>query len=134
MKIDGPQDPVKKKADYVHGHDFFVGQHVSLIGNQFFIYDADEFTRQYFRDVLGVDLAEKQDVQLPDRAVPRAVTPPYSGYGSWDDSMSSVLHLIPKPPRKDFNKLFHNDGKVLRFTARFAHPSPEDVDRLFVIN
>merc|ERR1712118_193043 len=22
--------------------------------------------------------------------------PPYTGYGSWDDSMSSVLHLIPK--------------------------------------
>ena len=31
----------------------------------------------------------------------RAKTPPYTGYGSWDDSMGSVTHLIPKQPKKD---------------------------------
>lgn len=31
----------------------------------------------------------------------RAKTPPYTGYGSWDDSMGSVTHLIPKLPKKD---------------------------------
>ena len=30
----------------------------------------------------------------------RAKTPPYTGYGSWDDSMGSVTHLIPKLPKK----------------------------------
>jgi len=133
VKLDGPQAQVRKPEEFVHGHDFRVGEAVELIGYNFFIYDADEFTRQYFADVLGSDLEPPVDVQLPDRAVPRAVTPPYTGYGSWDDSMSSVLHLIPKPPKKDFNKLFHNEGKVLRFTARFAKPSPEDKDRLFVV-
>lgn len=131
---DGPQTQVRKKGEFVHGHDLYVGQYVSLIGNQFFIYDADDFTRQYFSDVLGHELEPKQDVQLADRAVPRAVTPPYNGYGSWDDSMSSVMHLIPKPPPKDNAKLFENEGKVLRFTARFVNPKAEDVDRLFVIN
>merc|ERR1712176_831636 len=134
VTVDGPQTQARKKAEYVHGHDLYVGQHVPLLGYNFFIYDADTFTRQYFRDVIGHELEPKQDVQLPDRAVPRAVTPPYNGYGSWDDSMSSVMHLIPKPPKKDFNKLFHNDGKILRFTARFTDPKPEDVDRLFVVN
>eukprot|EP00929_Paragymnodinium_shiwhaense_P075599 TRINITY_DN3866_c0_g4_i1.p1 TRINITY_DN3866_c0_g4~~TRINITY_DN3866_c0_g4_i1.p1 ORF type:complete len:745 (+),score=213.71 TRINITY_DN3866_c0_g4_i1:102-2336(+) len=133
VKLDGPQAQVRKPEEFVHGHDFRVGENCELLGYQFFIYDADEFTRQYFSDVLGADLDERVDVQLPDRAVPRAQTPPYTGYGSWDDSMSSVLHLIPKPPKKDFNKLFHNDGKVLRFTARFANPGPEDKDRLFVV-
>jgi hypothetical protein len=66
--------------------------------------------------------------------VPRAATPPYNGFGSWDDSMSSVIHLIPKAPQKDFKKLFDNEGKILRFTARFANPKPEDVSRLFVFN
>ena len=34
-------------------------------------------------------------------ALCRAKTPPYTGYGSWDDSMGSVTHLIPKQPKKD---------------------------------
>eukprot|EP00928_Gymnodinium_smaydae_P024383 TRINITY_DN1973_c0_g4_i1.p1 TRINITY_DN1973_c0_g4~~TRINITY_DN1973_c0_g4_i1.p1 ORF type:complete len:749 (+),score=176.38 TRINITY_DN1973_c0_g4_i1:99-2345(+) len=132
--LDGPQSQPRKKAEYVHGHDLYVGQHVTLSGYNFFIYDADEFTRQYFRDVLSRELEPPKEVQLPDRAVPRAKTPPYTGYGSWDDSMGSVLHLIPKPPKKDYNKLFYHEGKIMRFTARFAKPKPEDVDRLFVIN
>merc|ERR1719169_309929 len=48
--------------------------------------------------------------------------------------MTSVLNLIPKQPKKDFNKLFKNDGKIIRFTARFAKPKPEDAERLFVVN
>lgn len=135
-KVDvlGPQAQKKKKEEFVHGHEFNVGQMVTLSGNDFFIYDADEFTRAYFYDELGIQLDEKVDVQLPERAVPRASTPPYNGYGSWDDSMSSVIHLIPKAPKKDFKKLYDNEGKILRFTARFANPKPEDVNRLFVFN
>jgi len=41
---------------------------------------------------------------------------------------------MPKPPRKDFVKLYGNDGKVLRFTAQLAEAKPEDGDRLFVVN
>jgi len=133
--VDGPQAQPRKKSEYVHGHDFAVGMNVTLLGNyHFYIYDADEFTRQYFREELGTALADKMPVQLPERAVPRAETPPYTGYGSWDDSMASVTHLIPKPPQKDFNKLFVHDGKILRFKAKFSDPKPEDVDRVFVIS
>lgn len=48
--------------------------------------------------------------------------------------MSSVLHLIPKVPKKDFHKLFNNDGKILRFTGKYVDPKPEDVSRRFVFN
>merc|ERR1719146_298762 len=48
--------------------------------------------------------------------------------------MGSVLNLIPKMPQKDFIKLFKNEGKVIRFTARFKDPKPEDAERLFVVN
>merc|ERR1719265_3059621 len=85
-------------------------------------------------DVLAQELEAKMDVRLPERAVPRPPTPPYTGYGSWDDSMSSVLHLIPKVPKKDFHKLYNNDGKILRFTGKFTSPKPEDVERRFVFN
>jgi len=134
ISVAGPQSQPKKKHEFVHGADFYVGQMLTLNGTKFMIYDADDFTRQYFKEALGQELAPKMDVSLPDRAVPRASTPPYKGFGSWGDSMASVMHLIPKAPRKDFNKLYHHDGKILRFTARFVNPKPEDVDRIFVVN
>jgi hypothetical protein len=134
VELRGPQSQPLKKEQFVHGHELYVGQMVTLSGNQFFIYDADPFTRLYFEQELGMKLDEKCDVQLPERAVPRAATPPYTGYGTWDDSMGSVIHLIPKQPKKDFVKLFNHEGKILRFTARFADPKPEDANRLFVFN
>merc|ERR1719162_987565 len=48
--------------------------------------------------------------------------------------MASVMHLVPKQPKKDFNKLYYNDGKVLRFTAQYKDARPEDMERLFVMN
>ena len=43
-------------------------------------------------------------------------------YGSWDDSMASVINLIPKVPRRDFHKIMYNDKKKLGFTAMSCDP------------
>jgi len=130
----GPLAQCKKKEDQWQIQDLAVGESVEMLGFHFHIYDADPFTRQYFTEELGMELGPAEDVRLPERAVNRPKTPPYTGYGSWDDSMGSVHALMPKPPRKDFVKLFGNDGKVLRFTAQLAEAKPEDSDRLFVVN
>jgi len=134
VKALGPQDQLPNPDSYVKIDDLYVGAEVTLLDSKFFIYDADDFTRMYYKDVKGQELEGKMDVRLPERAVPRPPTPPYTGYGSWDDSMSSVLHLIPKVPKKDFHKLYNNDGKILRFTGKFVNPKPEDVERRFVFN
>jgi len=134
VKALGPQDQIPKTGDLIQIKDLYVGAEVELLKSTFYIYDADDFTRQYYKEVMGSELETKVDVRLPERAVPRPPTPPYTGYGSWDDSMSSVLHLIPKVPKKDFHKLYNNDGKILRFTGKFINPKPEDVDRRFVFN
>uniref|UniRef100_A0A7S4RM39 Calmodulin n=1 Tax=Alexandrium monilatum TaxID=311494 RepID=A0A7S4RM39_9DINO len=134
-RVHGPQSAPRKKSEFVHGHDFAVGMNVTLLGNyHFFIYDADEFTRAYFREEIGMPLDPRISVEMPERAVPRAATPPYTGYGSWDDSMASVTHLIPKAPQKDFKKMYNHDGKILRFKARFVNPKEEDTDRVFVLS
>merc|ERR1719183_2637800 len=127
--VNGPFDPPMTSEHFISSSDLSVGVRISLAGHLFFIYDADAFTRDYYKTEMGTELAPKLDVMLPEDEAPRAPTPPYTGYGSWDDSMSSVLHLVPKVPRKDFVKLFNNDGKILRFTAKFVDPKPEDVDR-----
>lgn len=134
VDLRGPLVPLPHKDAYIHIRDFSVGRNHELMGQQFYIYDADEFTRQYFQQELGMRLADTKDVQLPERAVPKPATPPYNGFGSWDDSMSSVTNLIPKAPRKDYQKLFDHDGKILRFTAQLVNPKPEDAERLFVVN
>jgi hypothetical protein len=133
-QLRGPMDQCLKKSEYIGVRDFSVGSSINLQGNDFFIYDADEFTRGYFGEELNMALGQRCDVQLPERTVPRPPTPPYTGFGSWDDSMTSVLSLLPKQPKKDFVKLFKNSCKILRFTSRFADPKPEDAERLFVVN
>merc|ERR550537_1671694 len=130
----GPADPIIPAEEYVKIEDFYVGARMSLLNRDFFVYDADDFTRAFFERQLGSPLRPKIDVRLPEREVPRPPTPDYTGYGSWDDSMASVLNLVPKVPRRDFHKLMYNDKKVLRFTAKFDVPKEEDINRRFVIS
>jgi Ca2+-binding EF-hand superfamily protein len=130
----GPTQPVPDASEFVRIEDLFVGTRVTLLNREFFVYDADEYTRRYFAAEQGMVLADKIDVRLPEREVPRPTTPEYTGYGSWDDSMASVINLIPKAPRKDFHKLMYNGNKILRFSAKFANAKPEDVLRRFVFN
>lgn len=35
--------------------------------------------------------------------------PPYTGFGSEEDSLCSCQGLLPKPPQKDFKKLMEKD-------------------------
>jgi len=133
-EVRGPLDRHLKKDEMVSLDDFEIGASPELLGQRFFIYDADDFTRQYFAMELKRPLGEPQDVRLPERTVPRPQTPPYTGYGSWDDSMGSVHAIMPKPPKKDFVKLFTNEGKILRFTAQLYGAKQEDIDRLFIFN
>lgn len=115
----------------MHAYELCVGETVALSGNQFTIYDADDFTRLHFAE-MGQTLAAKVDTGLPEYTVPRAATPPYTGYGSQADSMASVVNLIPRRPKKDVVKLFSNEGKTFRFTARFA--SGQEERRVFIFN
>merc|ERR1711937_600710 len=86
----------------------------------------------WYKNIVGVELGQRIDVRLPERELPRPSTPPYTGYGSWDDSMASVINLIPKVPRRDFHKIMYNDKKKLGFTAMFNAPREEDVNRRFI--
>mmetsp|Transcript_51395 Transcript_51395/g.135560 ORF Transcript_51395/g.135560 Transcript_51395/m.135560 type:complete len:755 (-) Transcript_51395:188-2452(-) len=133
-EVRGPADAVGTSDEYFNVNDFFVGQRLQLVGHDFFVYDCDQFTRAFFREHLGQELIDKIDVRLPDQQPDRPPTPPYTGFGTWDDSMGSVLSLVPKVPKKDFHKMMTQDGKILRFTAKFVDAKPEDAQRRFVIN
>lgn len=60
--------------------------------------------------------------------------PPYNGYGTEEDSLGSVYYLLPKPPKKDLNKMFKSDQNILRYEARLISKNREDNDQKFIIS
>jgi hypothetical protein len=130
-KLRGPYDPDLPGPVWA-AEDLYVGLQCNMLSTNFLIYDADPWTREYYRKWSGIELKPQIDVKLPERSIPRPTTPPYTGYGSWDDSMASVINLIPKVPRRDFHKIMYNDKKKLGFTAMMNNAREEDKNRRFI--
>lgn len=59
---------------------------------------------------------------------------PWNGYGSPEDSLGSVLHIVPRRPRYDAKKRLIFELKVLKFGAVMDSTRPEDQGREFTIS
>merc|ERR1712159_79293 len=119
-------------AGYVNVDDLKIGESLTVYSKELLLYAADAFTTSWFKENKGVDLVP-MDVDDPPPPEPMMEVPPHNGYGDPEDSLQNVLHLIAKPPKKDFHKFMDNDRKILRFQARFVTDAPEDVHRDFII-
>ena len=116
--------------------DFGIGKSIKVLGVEFFIHACDEFTRDYYQKVHGVELVDVPFVYEEKWERPKMPVPPHTGWaaiGSEEDSLNSMQHLVPKPPKKDMKKLMDKDGVILRFLARFETEAEEDTGRQFVI-
>jgi hypothetical protein len=120
--------------DYYEDSDLHIGCEVDIFGRIFFLYDADDFTKDFLDKKYGPHDWTPIDVDeaFAQKKIPHVV-PPYNGWGDEADSLGYVYSLHPKPPRKDIVKLIANDGMILRFSAKFKYPQPQDVRREFVI-
>lgn len=121
-------------SNYVRARDLIVGGTVDVFGRTLQLLATDKFTTAWYQHNLGITQpssvrgeasAAEGKAELP--------VPPYTGFGTDEDSLASYYHLVPKAPRKDFNKFMKNDRKVLRFSARLANACPEDRHRSFII-
>eukprot|EP00921_Rhytidocystis_pertsovi_P016000 GHVQ01025307.1.p1 GENE.GHVQ01025307.1~~GHVQ01025307.1.p1 ORF type:complete len:786 (-),score=103.06 GHVQ01025307.1:159-2516(-) len=131
--VRGPTDRQLKAEEYFGVKDFSVGESVKMLNTEFVIYDADTFTRKYFSEQLGITLQPAIDVTVKTPEWPIASTPPPTGYGTEEDSLASVKHLIPKAPKINVKKMTETERQQLRYTAVFSKPRPEDEDREFSI-
>ncbi|KAJ8322048.1 hypothetical protein KUTeg_000519 [Tegillarca granosa] len=112
--------------EYLTPKDFKVGEHVSIYGRRFLVYDCDNFTKAFFYHNFGMTEFPSVDVEQRLRDLPKMEIPPYNNFGSMEDSLQSCLSLIPQPPKKDFIKMLENDHK--------DSVRPEDNGRRFIIS
>lgn len=106
--------------------------YVTVYGRKFVLYKCDEFTRQFYKQYLGIDQVDYEITPPPVETVELSF-PPHTGFGAEKDSLASCLHLRPKPPPKDLVKLMTLSGKIFRFLCSCTTGIPEDVDRRFLI-
>ncbi|KAM4693662.1 EF-hand domain-containing protein 1 [Discoglossus pictus] len=114
--------------------DFEVGKHITILGRRFFLYDCDAYTRDFYRDNLGITDFRPIDVSKKTEKEPPKDFPPYNGYGLLEDSIQNCLSLIPKPPKKDVIKMLENDHKILRYAVVLDSMHPEDRGRHFILS
>jgi hypothetical protein len=121
-----PASPLLKPSDIE------VGKSIPVYGREFFIYDADDSTKEFYEQYLGIHL-EPVVVPEPEKVHLQLLYPPHNGFGGDEDSLGSCLQLRPKPPRKDLVKMMTNDGKIMRFEGIPQNNVPEDMHRKFII-
>ncbi|RKP19622.1 hypothetical protein ROZALSC1DRAFT_19349 [Rozella allomycis CSF55] len=116
--------------------DLKIGTLLNVLGRQMLLYKCDDYTREYYIQNLGYKDIEMKEIKFNDGNVVKEYEreiPPYNGFGTLEDSLGSVKHLVLKPPKKDFVKMLENEHKVLRFVALMESTHKEDYNRKFII-
>uniref|UniRef100_A0A3Q3FMN1 EF-hand domain (C-terminal) containing 2 n=1 Tax=Kryptolebias marmoratus TaxID=37003 RepID=A0A3Q3FMN1_KRYMA len=120
--------------EFYKDSDLLVGGELNVWGRRMIITDCDEFTKLYYHTTYGIeDFTPVQYKDPPPPMQPKLV-PPYNGFGSEEDSLSSCQGLVLKPPQKDFHKFMEKDSNVLNFRAKMLTNDPVDRERVFIIS
>merc|ERR1711959_115697 len=123
------------RKEFYTAADMTLGGTVTVFGRDLLVCDCDDFTKQFMEENFhheydGRTISLEEERPEP----PRREIPPYTGYGSEEDSLGSFYSLVPKPPHQNWAKYFENDKKILRFVAQLDTNAPEDRERLFIIS
>ncbi|XP_012923524.1 EF-hand domain-containing family member C2 isoform X1 [Heterocephalus glaber] len=115
--------------------DLFLGATINVWGRKVVLCDCDEFTKSYYKTKYGIE--NFTSISYKPRPPPKIERkfPPYTGFGSEEDSLRSCLSLKPVPYQK-FSKedSYGNIGNILRFFARLITAKCADADRKFIIS
>ncbi|XP_053351747.1 EF-hand domain-containing family member C2 isoform X1 [Clarias gariepinus] len=125
--------------EFYTDRDLTLGGVINVWGRRVIICDCDNFTKEYYRSKYSV--VDFTPVKFKESPPAKAAVPfpPYTGFGSEEDSLCSCQGLLPKPPQKDFKKLMEKDRQgmvshVLRFVGKMLTDDPADKERTFIIS
>lgn len=121
-------------TEYYQPKDFQVGETIFVLGRDMLIYDCDKFTRDYFRNALGIEQKPLLDIFDSKASHPEPQVPPHDGLGSLEDSLQNTLTFMPKKPKKDVIRQLVNANKYLRYEMVMDAVHPEDTIRKFVLS
>ena len=122
-----------RTEEYYQPADLSIGSRVHIFGRECLIYDCDDFTREWFKEVLSLPMNPIALKKGRPNILYQPV-PPYNGYGTAEDSLGSVYSLQPKPPKIDMKKMFKQDMHVLRFESKLISTEPDDEARRFIVS
>ncbi|XP_075376212.1 EF-hand domain-containing family member C2 isoform X3 [Mycteria americana] len=125
--------------EFYRDSDLKIGAIINVWGRKVMLCDCDEFTKEYYRTKYGIEDFTPVPYKAPPPPKTEKKFPPYTGFGSEEDSLCSCMGLLPKPPQKDFKKFMEKDrsgmeSNILRFLAKLITDSPIDKDRKFIIS
>ena len=122
-----------KKDEFYAPEDFVLGNNVKIFGRECLIFDCNDATKKWYKETLNIDMIPVQLAKVKP-LLKYQETPPYLGYGTEEDSLTSVKSLLPKPPKKDVQKIFKNDLHILRYEAKLVSSNPDDESRKFILS
>ena len=123
-----PKSLDDEAAGFYHWSDLDIGTLIDVYGRRIQIVDADEFTREWMENE-GIPLTAP--LQPPEDEAPKfeRILPPYTGYGSEEDSLTSCVgSLVQTAPKK-----LPGTDRTLRYLGRLKSAQPEDEGREFVL-
>uniref|UniRef100_A0A061RIM0 Ef-hand domain-containing protein 1 n=2 Tax=Tetraselmis sp. GSL018 TaxID=582737 RepID=A0A061RIM0_9CHLO len=128
---------------YYHWKDLGVGKSVYVYGREMKIFDCDEFTRNWYKERLGIDMPSKE-VKFERKPKTREpeIPPDALGIGREEDTRQNCLSLIPKPPKPNWHQFQNSGGQTMRFYAwmvedpeqGFTYGHESDRDRRFIVS
>lgn len=105
-----------------------LGKVVDVYSRPLLLVDADDQTRKFYESE-GMSLGPAMQVDEDIAPAAARVVPPYTGFGSEEDSLTSCVgSLVQTAPKKTPGQ----EIKIM-FLGRFGESVPEDADRRFVI-
>lgn len=121
-------------TEYYSPSDLKIGQTIFIYGRNFFLYDCDKFTRNYYKGMLNFLQPDKIEPNLTEEYKKiDYVPPPHINFGTPEDTLAGCLSVVAKIPKKDVARQVLNFGKKLRYSMIMDAVHPEDENRDFIL-
>ncbi|XP_044792556.2 EF-hand domain-containing family member C2 isoform X2 [Bubalus bubalis] len=129
----------KLDQEFYKDTDLSIGTTINVWGRKVLLCDCDDFTKTYYRTKYGIENFTSIPCKAPSPPKIERKIPPYTGFGSEEDSLRSCIGLMPTSHQRNFKKFiefdsYGNISNTLRFFAKLITHKCADVERMFVIS